>query len=80
MNCYDCAANGAAQSAVGICALCGAAVCSDHGVMQSLPQFRQSSGGIGGPTVRVEHARRRLVCADCAAHSWPGKRGVYCVG
>jgi len=76
VNCYDCALTGKDRSALGVCVLCGAAVCREHGVMQALPQYRQTGGGIGGPLVRAPHDQRRLVCRHCAAHSWQGRRGV----
>ena len=77
MNCYDCAMEGNATPAVGVCVLCGAAVCTDHAVRQRLPQWRTSGGGIGGPAVRAPHDRRRLVCELCHTHSWAGERGAY---
>ena len=76
MNCYDCSLAGERAVAVGVCALCGMAVCREHSVLQHLPQIKPSGGGIGGPMVRAPHDQRRLVCTECAEHSWQGERGV----
>jgi len=67
MKCYDCAVNDGVAEAVGICSICGRAVCLKHATMQHLPQHRVSEAGIGGPIVRLPHDRPRLVCQECDA-------------
>ena len=71
MRCYDCAVEGKAEEAVGVCMSCGRATCLAHGTMQHLPQYRRSTGGIGGPMIRLPVDRSRLVCNDCAASADP---------
>ena len=65
MRCYDCATEGKAEEALGICVVCGRAVCLTHSRLQRVPQFRKTEGGIGGPYVRCAQDKARLVCREC---------------
>jgi hypothetical protein len=67
MRCYDCAIEGKAEEAVGVCTSCGRATCLEHGKVQHVPQYRRSQGGIGGPIVRAGVDRTRWVCRECKA-------------
>lgn len=69
MNCYDCASDEKTTEAVGVCAVCGAGVCSEHAVVQTLAQWRNTGSGIGGPYVRAPKDQRRFVCRDCEQSS-----------
>ena len=69
MKCYDCAVEGRAEDAVAICRSCGRATCLAHGTLQRLPQFRRSTGGIGGPLIRLPKDRAEWLCHDCAGVS-----------
>jgi hypothetical protein len=67
MNCYDCGTEGKMQDAVAVCRSCGRATCMAHGMMQRVPQYRQSEGGIGGPVVRLGANRPCWLCRECEA-------------
>jgi hypothetical protein len=61
MNCYDCAVEGRAEPAVGICIKCGAGICRRHLHLQ-VEQGEVEPGSIGPG---VEEATRRLLCTSC---------------
>lgn len=66
MNCFECAANGHANSAVvAICAQCGAASCIDHTVTGRAYVEIRSLGTAGHHGL----PGRRLYCTDCAPES-----------
>ena len=67
MRCHACAVSDKTEPAVGMCASCGRAVCLEHSVVRHIPQYRRSSGGIGGPMIRLPVDRRRLLCTECEA-------------
>ena len=76
MKCYDCATDDRVAEAVGICSICGRAVCLNHATMQHLPQHRVSEAGIGGPIVRLPQERPRLVCQECGTAVGGRESGV----
>lgn len=66
MNCFDCAALGTANPAVGVCVECGAAVCARHA--QVTARWRTRTEVINR-VVTVEPPTRLLRCTLCqAAH------------
>jgi hypothetical protein len=67
MHCHACAVEGKSEPAVGLCTGCGRAVCLEHSVVRRTPQYRRSTGGIGGPMIRLPVDRSRLLCTDCDA-------------
>ncbi|GAB3701446.1 MULTISPECIES: DUF2180 family protein [Nocardiopsis] len=61
MQCYDCAHEGKQRTAVGICQVCGAALCVDHAHETAHVLSRPASPGA---VERAEPARR-LLCERC---------------
>ena len=59
MNCYDCAVEGRAEPALGVCIKCGAGVCRRH------LQVEQREVELGSIGPGVEEATRRLLCTSC---------------
>lgn len=67
MNCFDCAALGQHVPAVGICAGCGAGICSDHVRLSPLWLTRTA---VINRQITVEPPARVLRCPVCqTAHA-----------
>ena len=66
-------ANPQSETAVGICQSCGRGTCVAHGRVTHAPRFRRSTGGIGGPVVRVPGDRPRWLCLECHATDATGE-------
>jgi hypothetical protein len=64
VNCFDCAALGRTETAVALCADCGAAVCSRHA--QVTARWLTRSAAINR-TVVVETPARTIRCCVCQA-------------
>ena len=62
MNCFDCASLGRQETAVGICADCGAGVCADHARLS--PHWLTRTEVINR-VVAVEPPARVLRCPVC---------------
>jgi len=67
MKCYDCAGHEKSTDAVGICVLCGRAVCIEHSHLQHFPQHFAAETGMATQFAQCEHDRPRLVCGECKA-------------
>lgn len=77
MWCWDClhTGAGAAAAVVGVCSVCGAALCHEHA--QVCPSRDTQPAGSGG-TVPTAPAGRRLCCATCRDAGRAGSQ--YSVG
>ncbi|MFF6997856.1 DUF2180 family protein [Streptomyces sp. NPDC008313] len=76
MHCYDCTLLGEFGDAVGVCHLCGAAVCVRHVHVADVPV--QQLAGVG--TATSPRAARRMSCLTCrAAEAALGTRGEAAV-
>lgn len=64
MNCFDCAAHGRSETAVALCADCGAAVCLDHAHVTARWLTRTMALN---RTVAVEPPARTVRCTVCQA-------------
>jgi len=64
VKCYVCAQEGVDREAVGICVVCGMAVCEDHSRYEEIPYWR---GGfpIPIPQENLPRTLKRLLCLDC---------------
>jgi hypothetical protein len=62
VNCLDCQ-NSSPHDAVGVCILCGAAVCAEHAAIKS---ERLSCTRALGRVVVIERPVRQLLCKTCA--------------
>ena len=64
MNCFDCAANDQVTAAVGVCADCGAGICSDHAHV--VVRWLTRAAAINR-AVLVEPPARTIRCVVCQA-------------
>lgn len=64
MNCFDCAAHGRSETAVALCADCGAAVCLDHAHVTARWLTRTAALN---RIVAVEPPARTVRCTVCQA-------------
>jgi hypothetical protein len=64
MNCYDCAAHGRTESAVAVCADCGAAACLQHAHVTARWLTRTMALN---RNVAVEPPARTVRCSVCQA-------------
>jgi len=62
MNCFDCAATGLLETAVAVCAGCGAAVCAGHAHVEARWLTRTA---VLNRTIVVDTPARTIRCAVC---------------
>ena len=65
MNCYACNAQQKTTPAVGICIICGMALCPEHVVREELPQWVEVRAGMGAMRRELAETLPRITCAEC---------------
>lgn len=62
MNCYVCAQEGKVTPAIGLCIVCGMALCQEHIVREDLDLWE---GGYPIPRQKVKKKLPRILCPEC---------------
>ena len=66
MNCFTCDMEGKAEPAIGVCHVCGRAVCRKHLVIKHLPIRRKVASGMGFRVEVLPGKQSRILCLECA--------------
>jgi hypothetical protein len=66
MICYVCDQQGKRTEAVGICIVCGMAVCREHVVREELPLWERVHTGLAEQRRELPERLPRFLCPECA--------------